>query len=141
MARDLLLELLEPLAPELLRRAREHVVAPLAGDDLEDELVLGPRRRGQRVDLAAVEEDRALEVRARGVVVAEHGPDVAALAVAAVPVWNSTTGLGGPDQTREFSSSVTSKSIRLIFGRIDCPCRALEAQPKRLCQNIRIRSH
>ena len=32
------------------------------------------------------------------------------------PVWNSTTGLGGPDQTSEFSSSVKSKSIRLIFG-------------------------
>ena len=30
------------------------------------------------------------------------------------------TGLGGPRQTSEFSSSVKSKSIRLIFGRIDC---------------------
>ena len=30
-------------------------------------------------------------------------------------VWNSTTGLGGPDQTSEFSSSIKSKSIRLIL--------------------------
>ena len=35
-------------------------------------------------------------------------------------VWKSTTGLGGPNQTSELSFSVTSKSIRLIFGRIDC---------------------
>ncbi|KAH8046355.1 cAMP-dependent protein kinase regulator [Aureococcus anophagefferens] len=34
---------------------------------------------------------------------------------ASVP--NATTGLGGPDQT--FSSSATSKSIRVIFGRIE----------------------
>ena len=54
---------------------------------------------------------------------------------------NSTAGLGGPDQTSEFSSSVTSKSIRLIFGRIDRSRRVLEAQLKSLCQNIRIRSH
>ena len=33
-------------------------------------------------------------------------------------VWNSTAGLGGPDQTSEFS--VKSKSTRLMFGRIDC---------------------
>ena len=33
--------------------------------------------------------------------------------------WNSTAGSGGPHQTSERSSSVTSKSIRLIFGRID----------------------
>ena len=46
------------------------------------------------------------------------------------PVWNSTTGLGGPDQTSEFSSSIKSKSIRLIFGRIDCSRRVLEAQQK-----------
>jgi hypothetical protein len=56
-------------------------------------------------------------------------------------VWNSTTGLGGPDQTSEFSSSIKSKAIRLIFGRIDCSCRVLEAQPKRLRRNCRIRSH
>ena len=56
-------------------------------------------------------------------------------------VWKPTTGLGGPDQTSELSSSVKSKSIRLIFGRIDCSCRALEAEPKSLCRNIRIRSH
>ena len=58
-----------------------------------------------------------------------------------VAVPNSTTGLGGPDQTSEFSSSVKSKSIRLIFGRIDCSRRVLEAQPKRLRRNNRVRSH
>ena len=57
------------------------------------------------------------------------------------PVWNSTTGLGGPDQTSEFSSSVKSKSNRLIFGRIDCSHRVLEAKPKKLRRNIRVRSH
>ena len=56
-------------------------------------------------------------------------------------VWKPTTGLGGPDQTSELSISVKSKSIRLIFGRIDRSRRVLEAQPKSLCQNIRIRSH
>ena len=29
--------------------------------------------------------------------------------------WKSTSGLGGPRQTSKFSSSVTSKSIRLIW--------------------------
>ena len=33
--------------------------------------------------------------------------------------WNSTAGSGGPRQTSELSSSVTSTSIRLIFGRIE----------------------
>ena len=62
-------------------------------------------------------------------------------ALSSAAVWKPTTGLGGPDQTREFSSSVKSKSIRLTFGRIDRSRRVLEAQPKSLCQNIRIRSH
>ena len=56
-------------------------------------------------------------------------------------VWKSTTSLGGPDQTSDLSISVTSKSIRLIFGRIDCSRRVLEAQRNCLCQNIRIRAH
>jgi hypothetical protein len=51
-------------------------------------------------------------------------------------VWNSTAGLGGPDQTSEFSSSVTSTSIRLIFGRIDGSRRVLEAQPKSPAQSV-----
>ena len=33
--------------------------------------------------------------------------------------WTSTTVLGRPDQTVKFSISIKSKSIRLIFGRID----------------------
>jgi hypothetical protein len=55
--------------------------------------------------------------------------------------WNSTPGLGGPDQTSEFSRSVTSTSIRLIFGRIDCSRRVLEAQQKASRRNGRIRAH
>ena len=34
-----------------------------------------------------------------------------------------------------------AKSIRLIFGRIDCSQRVLEARRKCSCQNIRIRAH
>ena len=37
------------------------------------------------------------------------------------PVWIPTTGLWPPRQTSELSISVTSKSIRRILGRIDCP--------------------
>jgi chromosome segregation ATPase len=66
--------------------------------------------------------------------------DVANAEAAWEAVWKSTAGLGRPDQTLKFSSSVTSKSIRLIFGRIDRSQRVLEAQPKCACQNIRIRS-
>jgi len=44
-----------------------------------------------------------------------------------IPVWIASTGLGGPHQTSELSISVKSKSIRLIFGRIDCSRRVLEA--------------
>ena len=53
-------------------------------------------------------------------------------------VWKSTTGLGGPHQTSELSISIKSKPIRLIFGRIDCSRRVLEAQPKSLRRNCRI---
>ena len=56
-------------------------------------------------------------------------------------VPNSTAGLGGPDQTLKFSSSVTSTSIRLIFGRVDCSHQILEARRKCSRQNIRIRAH
>ena len=41
-------------------------------------------------------------------------------------VWKSNSELGYPDQTSELSRSVKSKSIRLIFGRIDCSRRFLE---------------
>jgi hypothetical protein len=51
----------------------------------------------------------------------------------------STAGSGRPDQTSEFSSSVTS--IRLIFGRIDRSHRVFEARPTRLRRNCRVRSH
>ena len=55
--------------------------------------------------------------------------------VAQDAVWIASTGLGGPHQTSELSISANSKSIWLIFGRIDCSRRVLEAQ-KCLCQNI-----
>ena len=56
-------------------------------------------------------------------------------------VWKSTAGLGRPDQTLQHGSSAKSKSIRLIFGRIDRSRRALEARRNYLCENIRIRAH
>ena len=56
-------------------------------------------------------------------------------------VWKSTSELGRRGQTSEFCISVKSKSIRLIFGRIDCSRRVLEAQPKSLRRNCRICAH
>ena len=57
------------------------------------------------------------------------------------PVWIASTGLGGPDQTSELSISAISKSIRLIFGRIDRSRRVLEAHRKSLVQIVRLRAH
>ena len=57
------------------------------------------------------------------------------------PAWKSTAGSGGPDRTSEPSSSVTSMSIRPIFGRIDRSRRVLEARPKSSRRNGRVRSH
>ena len=48
---------------------------------------------------------------------------------------------GGPHQTSELSISVTSKSIWLIFGRIDCSRCVLEARRESSRRNRRIRSH
>ena len=56
-------------------------------------------------------------------------------------VWKSTAGSGRPDQTLKFSSSVKSKSIRLILGRIECSPWVLEARRKRLRRNFQIRAH
>ena len=50
--------------------------------------------------------------------------------------WKSTAGLGRPHQTLKFSSSVKSKSIRLIVGRIDGSHRVLEARPKSSAQSV-----
>ena len=83
------------------------------------------RRRGPRADAAAAAPGRG-RPRVRG----GRKPRVQA---------RPTTGLGGPDQ--KFFISVKSKSIRLIFGRIDCSRRVLEAQPKILRRNGRIRAH
>ena len=55
--------------------------------------------------------------------------------------WIATAGSGGPRETSELSISVTSTSIRLIFGRIDGSRRVLEAQPKRSRRNCRVCSH
>ena len=44
-----------------------------------------------------------------------------------IAVWNSTAGSGGPGETSNLSSSVTSKSIWVIFGRIHCSPRGIEA--------------
>jgi hypothetical protein len=52
-------------------------------------------------------------------------------------VWKSTTGSGGPHQTSELSISVTSKSIRLIFGRIDRSRRVLEARQESTVRSVR----
>ena len=54
---------------------------------------------------------------------------------------NHRFSLGRPHQTLKFSSSVKSKSIRLIFGRIDCSRQVLEARPKSSRRNGRIRSN
>ena len=58
-----------------------------------------------------------------------------------LPAWKSTAGLGRPDQILTCSRSVNSTSIRLIFGRNDCSRRVLEARPKSLRRNCRIRAH
>ena len=54
----------------------------------------------------------------------------------AYPYWN-----GVETKTSNLSRSVKSKSIRLIFGRIECSHRVLEAQWKSLCRNGRISPH
>ena len=54
-------------------------------------------------------------------------------------VWKSTTGLGRPHQTSEIPSSVKSRSIRLIFGRLFPFGRDLELWMKNLRKMIRIR--
>lgn len=52
-----------------------------------------------------------------------------------------TASSGGPDHTSNLFISVTSESIRLIFGRIESSPRAREAQRKILRRNRRVRSH
>ena len=58
-----------------------------------------------------------------------------------VAVWKSTSGMDASSKTSNLSISVKSKSIRLIFGRIDCSRRVLEEQPKSLRRNCRICVH
>ena len=91
-------------------------------------------RRAQRKSCPAPEMPRVVEERddGHGVRRREDGPE---------PVPNSTTGSGGPDQTLKFSRSVKSTSFRLIFGRIDCSRRVLDAEPKMLRRNYLVRSN
>jgi serine/threonine protein kinase len=67
--------------------------------------------------------------------------DLAKFAERRKTVWKSTTGLGRPDQALKCSSSIKSKSIRLLFGRIDCSRRVLEARSKNLAQFVQLRAH
>ena len=60
---------------------------------------------------------------------------------APVAVWKSTSGMDASSKTSNLSISAKSKSIRLVFGRIDRSRRVLEAQPKSSCRNCRIRAH
>ena len=53
----------------------------------------------------------------------------------------ASTSVDSNHQTSELSSSVKSKSIRLIFGRIDRSRRVLEARQKSVRRNRRLRSH
>ena len=54
---------------------------------------------------------------------------------------NVRTGVEINHQTSELSISVKSKSIRLIFGRIDYSRRVFEARRKTLAQTVRLRAH
>jgi len=54
------------------------------------------------------------------------------------PVCKSISGLGRPDQTLKFSSSVKSKSIWLVFGRVVFSRRILEARLKSSRRNCRV---
>ena len=53
----------------------------------------------------------------------------------------SPTGSGGPRRTSECSISVKSKSIRLIFGRIECSRDVLEARRRSSRRSCRTSSH
>ena len=56
-------------------------------------------------------------------------------------VWESTGGTPRPAETSNLSSSVKSKSIWLIFGRVVRARRVLEAQLKSTAQSVRLRSN
>ena len=58
-----------------------------------------------------------------------------------VAARKSTTGTPCPAKTSNLSISIKSKSIRLIFGRIDCSRRVLYGHQNELHRNRRIRAH
>ena len=111
-----------------------------------------PREVAQLDVVLEVPERRGQELEARHAVGldAPHGPQaphgrlvVRGLEVDLADVVLHLCGNRPPvrDVPTKLSSSVKSKSIRLIFGRIDCSHRVLEAQPKSLRQDIRSRAH
>jgi len=61
--------------------------------------------------------------------------------LAPTAVWKSTSGMDASSKTSNLSSSIESKSIRLILGRIDRSRRVLEAPQKASRRNGRIRAH
>ena len=63
------------------------------------------------------------------------GLDLLELAPVVEPARKSTAGSGRPDRTSKLSRH--SKSIWLIFGRIDGSRRVLEARPKRRVRTVR----
>ena len=92
--------------------------------------------RGERGADLGLDEDALELVRRVGLPpkAADDAGERAALVAARADIDRRFQGV----QTSELSSSVKSKSIRLIFGRIDCSRRGLEAQPK---SPARLRSH
>ena len=93
-----------------------------------------------RCDRDAASSRRSCDVAA---VTAENTTCRCAAALAEEPaaVWKSNSELGYPNQTSELSISVKSKSIWLIFGRIDCSRQFLEAQQKALRRDGRMSAH
>tara|TARA_B100000475_G_scaffold128397_1_gene93758 strand:- start:69 stop:482 length:414 start_codon:yes stop_codon:yes gene_type:complete len=58
-----------------------------------------------------------------------------------LPVPETTSGTTRPAKTSNLSSSVTSKSFRLIFGRTVFSRQVLEAQSKSPAQSVQLRAH
>ena len=102
-------------------RAKVH---PELSDEARDELV-----------------DAYVRMRGGGSSRPNRGRSITATPRQLEAAWKSTSELGRPDQTSELSSSVKSKSIRLIFGRIDCSRGVLEARQKASRRNRRLRAH
>ena len=70
----------------------------------------------------------------------ERARSVRAAVVAPGAVWKSTGGMDASSETSNLSISAKSKSIRLIFGRIDRSRRVLEAKRKSMVRTVRLRA-